>query len=72
MAKSQLPPAPLASNLTLHWLVVEGSQPAIPENPSIVADREELPTTLPREMQVLYRRNVFILIDRIIFEWPTF
>ena len=36
MAKAPLPKLPLAPELTMHWLAVDGVQPVIPENPSIL------------------------------------
>ncbi|KAG5461803.1 MAG: hypothetical protein BJ554DRAFT_5950 [Olpidium bornovanus] len=33
-----LPAIPLDVTWTAHWLAVEGVQPAIPQNPAIVAD----------------------------------
>ena len=37
LVKRPLPHYPLKPELTLHWLAVEGVQPAIPENPTISA-----------------------------------
>ena len=37
LVKQPLPHYPLKPELTLHWLAVEGVQPAIPENPTISA-----------------------------------
>ena len=36
-AKQPVPPCPLIPEICLHWLVVDGSQPLIPENPLLVA-----------------------------------
>ncbi len=53
MAKNPLPPCPLKPQLSFHWLVVNGVQPQIAENPSVIsAEAEELPHALPKEMQV--------------------
>lgn len=34
VAQAALPAAPLAPSLALHWLAVEGAQPAVPQNPT--------------------------------------
>ena len=36
MAKAPLPKLPLAPELTMHWLAVDGVQPVIAENPSVL------------------------------------
>ena len=55
--KQTLPPLPLKNELHLHWLAVNGSQPLIPENPSsLILNSEDLPTALPKEMQVILCR----------------
>lgn len=53
-AKSTTPIAcPLKPEVALHWLAVNGSQPLIAENPSVVsAEAEQQPLSLPRELQV--------------------
>jgi transcription initiation factor TFIID subunit 6 len=38
MAKGSLPKLPLLAELTTHWLAVDGVQPIIPENPSILVN----------------------------------
>jgi len=48
--------------LTLHWLAVEGHQPSIPENPSIMAEEEEKPLLLQRELQQFYMRVTGVLL----------
>lgn len=37
LVKQPLPHYPLQPHLSLHWLAIEGIQPAIPENPSVRA-----------------------------------
>eukprot|EP01038_Epipyxis_sp_PR26KG_P010662 gene10662-14318_t len=64
LAAVQLPPCPLAPDLSLHWLAVNGNQPLIPENPCIIpADSVEQPTTLPNELQNLFARITGIIIS---------
>ena len=54
-ARSSLPRCPLAPDIALHWLLVEGVQPKIPENPRTVAwNPQDHPTSLSREMQYYY------------------
>lgn len=59
-----VPPVPLKPVLALHWLAVNGTQPAIPENPVILSDKaqDEL-KTLPKEFQNLYVRIVGSLLQ---------
>jgi hypothetical protein len=42
------------SGITLHWLAINGSQPAVPENPGTFDSAEEASdvSMLPKEMQV--------------------
>jgi hypothetical protein len=55
LTKRALPRCPLAADLALHWLVVEGVQPKIPENPSTAPwNPQDHPTSLSREMQYYY------------------
>lgn len=58
------PAVPLKPSLALHWLAVNGTQPAIPENPVILSDKaqQEL-KTLPKEFQNLYVRIVGALLQ---------
>lgn len=44
MLSNQLPSPPVAPEIHLHWLVVEGSQPQIPDNP--VVDDNYIDTTI--------------------------
>ena len=54
LVKVSLPPCPIKPQVSLHWLAVQGQQPLIAENPSIVAaEIEEQPHALPKEMQVI-------------------
>lgn len=49
-----IPPRPLKPSLGVHWLAVNGVQPSIPQNPSIVeATSGIIPPTLPKELQVI-------------------
>jgi hypothetical protein len=53
MTKSTVFSCPLKPEISLHWLAVNGHQPLIAENPSIIsAEAEEQPHSLPKEMQV--------------------
>lgn len=53
MVKRPPSQCPVEPELSLHWLAVDGVQPSIPENPSLVGDSvEDQPMALPREMQV--------------------
>lgn len=58
------PAVPLRPSLTLHWLAVNGTQPAIPENPVVLSDKthQEL-KSLPKEFQNLYVRIVGALLQ---------
>jgi hypothetical protein len=52
-ATASLPPCPLKPSINLHWLAVNGVQPSIAENPTVVeSDAEQQPTSLPKELQV--------------------
>ena len=56
LVKETLPPVPLKSELHLHWLAVNGCQPLTAENPSPLSiQAEDIPTALPKEMQVRSR-----------------
>lgn len=66
-ASTPLPPIPLKPQIHLHWLVVNGRQPMIAENPSIsskssVGGDDLKPMSLPKEMQQLYQRVTGILL----------
>lgn len=58
------PAVPLKPVLALHWLAVNGTQPAVPENPVVLSDKaqDEL-KTLPKEFQNLYVRIVGSLLQ---------
>ena len=65
MAKAPLPKLPLAPELTMHWLAVDGVQPIIPENPSVLVsmhahDLGDHPQ-LSKEMCQFYYRVTGIL-----------
>jgi hypothetical protein len=46
-------PCPLKPELVMHWLSVNGNQPLIAENPSVVsAEAIQQPLSLPKELQV--------------------
>ena len=48
-----IPPKPLKPSVDLHWLAVNGIQPSIPQNPSIIESTTSIiPPTLPKELQV--------------------
>ncbi|CAM9380771.1 unnamed protein product, partial [Ectocarpus fasciculatus] len=60
LARQPLPKCPLASEVRLHWLAVDGVQPRTVDNP-VVQQRDaslEPPADLSREMQYLYSRIV--------------
>ena len=65
MAKGPLPKLPLLPELTSHWLAIDGVQPTIPENPSILVnlgahDLGDQPQ-LSKEMCQFYDRVTNIL-----------
>ncbi len=65
MAKAPLPKLPLAPELTMHWLAVDGVQPIIAENPSVLVsmhahDLGDHPQ-LSKEMCQFYYRVTGIL-----------
>lgn len=65
MAKGPLPKLPLLPELTSHWLAIDGVQPTIPENPSILVnlgahDLGDQPQ-LSKEMCQFYYRVTNIL-----------
>ena len=65
MAKAPLPKLPLAPELTMHWLAVDGVQPVIAENPSVLVsmhshDLGDHPQ-LSKEMCQFYYRVTGIL-----------
>lgn len=67
-----LPLVPLQPSLALHWLVVNGIQPLIPENPSKPTSHktnhalDQLPQSFSREIQQFYARltDIFESCDR--------
>lgn len=63
-ARNPLPKCPLLPDLSMHWLAIDGIQPAIPENPLII--QEELnksPILLPKEMQYFFAKVTGILLS---------
>ena len=59
LASTPLPPIPLKPQFHMHWLVVDGEQPMIAENPTISGklqsdDTSDNAIALPKEMQVYF------------------
>lgn len=63
MAKLPLPQCPLQTEIALHWLAIDGTQPNIPENPSLLPDVEERPLALPIEFQHFYARVTGVILS---------
>lgn len=68
-AKLPIPKCPLLPELSLHWLAVDGVQPLIPENPSVVSsvvsdggDMSDQPLSLPKEIQHFYYRTTGLIL----------
>ena len=58
-----LPDVPLKPVLALHWLAVNGTQPSIPENPSLVqSDIDNQPVNLAKELQVMYIKVMLSIV----------
>lgn len=54
--KRKLPDTPLAPDLQMHWLAVNGVQPQIPENPIVKiheADEILIPPSISKDAKVL-------------------
>jgi hypothetical protein len=60
LGRQALPRCPLASEVRLHWLAVDGQQPRTVDNPLVETSDPsmEAPAELSREMQYLYSRVV--------------
>ena len=56
---------PLLPELSVHWLVIDGQQPLIPENPQVVIvdSIDELPQELSKELSHFYARVISILLS---------
>jgi len=65
LAKRGLPRCPLGPDLALHWLIVEGTQPRIPENPSTLPwNPQDHPISLSREMQHYYSSTTNAILSQ--------
>lgn len=61
--KATLPPCPLKPEVALHWLAVNGCQPQIADNPSVISsDSAAQPVSLSKELQTLYSRITGIIL----------
>lgn len=61
--KATLPPCPLKPEMALHWLAVNGCQPQIADNPSVISsDSAAQPVSLSKELQTLYSRITGIIL----------
>lgn len=58
-----MPPCPLKPEVALHWLAVNGCQPQIADNPSVISsDSTAQPVSLSKELQTLYSRITGIIL----------
>ncbi len=53
LLKQPIAPPPLYPELNQHWLVVDGSQPAVDENPKVIPSQLTKAVTLQPESDVL-------------------
>lgn len=65
LGRRPLPKCPLASEVRLHWLAIDGVQPRTIDNPVVETSDPSLeaPTELSREMQYLYSRVVKMVMS---------
>ena len=69
MAEEPLPEAPINSDIYLHWLVIDGFQPRIPENPMVESSTKldvnlpvDISSTLSKDLRVLHSNYLFVIL----------